>query len=222
MNNGMAKRLVSLESIIKKKRQRQEEAARELYAKIKYNAATVWHKRKLTLAADTTYDIIEQLEDYILQAKPEKVTISAEMTGFIEFIPGAEEYEEWRDIDTWYSVPTGTITGDYYSLLASNENITLANIMMCELLIPWVGSCKMDEDVGIEHIFERQSGMLYLSDRMDLIGYVLVDRVRKYKAYKAAHINSPDHSTKAQAERINPSNKWSKYWSGEGGYYEGI
>ncbi|MCL2035436.1 MAG: hypothetical protein FWG94_12015 [Oscillospiraceae bacterium] len=212
MNKDMIKRLESLEVAVQAKRHRQEEEAKNLYVKLVNNDAVILGAKKIVLTGETPLGVVGQIEDYILKARPEKVTISVELSGICDLIPGLEACDEGREVDTYY-VTYGGIMGDYCQLIEANKEITLANIILCEVLIPYLRGCKADEEMGVKHFFPN--GALCLAHSLDLILCVLVDRVRKYKAYRAEYEANPGKFGLGLAPEL-PRNEWSRFWPANG------
>jgi hypothetical protein len=210
--NNLLKRIENIETVIFKQQRQREENNKNLYARITDNTAVIHHGAKRhTITDETPLDAVRGVEDYILKAKPEKVTISTPLSGVCDLIPELAESEAGREIDLYY-VFTGSISGDYYRLMESNIDITLANIILCEALIPYLRRTLSYEEMGIEHFYTDD--VLSLAHSLGAIAYVLADRVKKFKDYRAAYENDPAkyrHNAKPQL----PTNRWSRYWPKE-------
>lgn len=214
MTKAISGRLEMLESVAQEKRQRREENAKSLYIKIVDNVALIWHDKKRIMQAASPFDAVAMAEDYLLQAKPEKVTISACLTGVLDLLPGVEEHAEFREMDTYYNMGSHCAMGDYYGLMESNNDITLANIFMCEMLYHQFRKTTADEEMGIS--FDIPEPARVLAHDVGLIMHVLLDRMRKTKAYAETHKPVPWMGDgRFTINRNEPSNRYSRYWPDE-------
>jgi len=210
MNKSISARLELLEAIEQDKRQRREEANRRLAFHLKGNVGTIWHGgKKYTVTGEGVFAAVLGVENFILQAKPETVVYSAELSGILDLLPGLEEIDEMRKLDTWFTVPIGSFSGDYYTLLASNEGISLSKIMLCNISYIYCRGCKADEDRGVDIFFDKPP--LHLADNPLAIIKILRDRVAKFKAYKEAYEKDPVKH-RFTVKPWLPSNTYSRYW----------
>ena len=211
MGKEVIKRLELLEIAAHERRLKEKEAAKRLDVKLINNTATLWHGGKvLKGTAGTPFAMVKLIEDYILETKPEFVNIGVELSGVCDLIPGLEESEAGRELDLYF-MTYGGISGDYYSLLESNENITLANIILCEVLICPLRGSGADEEMGVTQFFKDSAECLTLAHDISLLVDVLADRVKKYKEYRAKYENSTDICEKYIIEC--PRNRWSRFWN---------
>ena len=192
MKKDFQKRLALLELAAQEKQRQKEETSKIMYIKLVNNVAHIAGRNKLTLTAESPFEVVEAIETHIRETQPESINMSVELSGVADLIVEFAEIEAGRLIDRHFVV-FGNATGHYFQLLQNNENITLANILLCETLLPYFRETRADSEMGVEHFF--QDSALCLAHDESLITYLLCERVRAW-----------------QAHGVPPKNRWSKFW----------
>jgi hypothetical protein len=203
MLKELNKRIEILETIAAAETAEREENAKRLSASIDDCTLTLYGTHSRTVTGNSVLGVVKWLEDYIKQSQPAHVLISLELSGVCDLIPELAETAEGRELDTWYTIHGGSIDGDYTPLL--NNGIELRNIIMLESLLPFLRDTTANRTAGIDIHFD-ENNILSVSHDLEMVLYILYDRMEKWKQYA---IDNSDNFL------MKPKNRFSKYWTAQ-------
>ena len=203
--NTIAKRLSTLEETAQTKQLKRAELAKSITVHVNGNTAYILSADAFRVDALTPYDVISEIEGYIMSTKPERVCITPQLSGVSDLMPELADNEADWELDLYFVIGGLSVAGDYYSLLSKGAR--LVDIILSDCLFTYFRKTLSHDKMGI--CFPGFSNVYSLQP--ETVYRFMCEYVDKVKLYQMSYETYPAQH-RLEPKPVLPSNKWSRFW----------